>query len=204
MKIDHMTCPINQDPSFKVRDILVSCISVPNVTKWLYFAYVITFHLSVMHMNDPTLKVWECFWYGVRWRDWFCCIALEILVVKSCPQCKKDTKHIGSSNFLQPPQYLIIIVNRFDNNGMTKNKTSIPIIMVSWPKIKLQYQWTNALFLVNLYSSYMLLLTTMASCWVLVTIQPQLSVAMKYIIAMITGSLFMIYAASVTPQQFTS
>ena len=52
---------------------------------------------------------------------------LEILVVKSCSQCKKDTKHIGSSNFLQPPQYLIIIVNRFGNNGTTKNKTLIPL-----------------------------------------------------------------------------
>ena len=52
---------------------------------------------------------------------------LDILVVKSCSQCKKDTKHIGSSNFLQPPQYLIIIVNRFGNNGTTKNKTLIPL-----------------------------------------------------------------------------
>ena len=52
---------------------------------------------------------------------------LEILVVKSCSQCKKDTKHSGSSNFLQPPQYLIIIVNRFGNNGTTKNKTLIPL-----------------------------------------------------------------------------
>ena len=51
---------------------------------------------------------------------------LEILVVKSCSQFKKDTEHIGSSNFLQPPQYLIIIVNRFRNNGTTKNKTLIP------------------------------------------------------------------------------
>ena len=52
---------------------------------------------------------------------------LDILVVKSCSQCKKDTDHIGSSNFLQPPQYLIIIVNRFVNNGTTKNKSLIPL-----------------------------------------------------------------------------
>ena len=47
---------------------------------------------------------------------------LEILVVKSCSQCKKDTKHIGSSKFLQPPQYLIIVVSRFGNDGTAKIK----------------------------------------------------------------------------------
>ena len=48
---------------------------------------------------------------------------LVILVVTSCTQYKKDIKHIGLSIFLQPPQYLIIIVNRFGNNdGMTKIK----------------------------------------------------------------------------------
>ena len=52
---------------------------------------------------------------------------LEMIVVKSCSQCKTDTKHIGSSNFLQPPQNLIVIVNRFGNKGMTKNKTLIPL-----------------------------------------------------------------------------
>ena len=51
---------------------------------------------------------------------------LDMEVYKSYSQCKKDTKHIGSCNVLQPPQYIIIVVNRFDNknNGiMTKNKT---------------------------------------------------------------------------------
>ena len=47
---------------------------------------------------------------------------LEILVFKSCSQCKKGTEHIGSSNFLQPPQYLIIIVNGYGNYGTTKHK----------------------------------------------------------------------------------
>ena len=46
---------------------------------------------------------------------------LEMEVYMSCSQCRKDTKHIGACKILQPPQYLIIIANRFDNNGiMTK------------------------------------------------------------------------------------
>ena len=61
---------------------------------------------------------------------------------------------------------------------MTKNKTLIP----------LDQRIISGQFIFYLHAN----IDTMASCWVLVTIQPQVSVAMMYIIVMITGTLFMI------------
>ena len=48
---------------------------------------------------------------------------------KTCSCCGRDTWHIESKNFLQPPNYLIIIVNRitYSNNRITKNKSRIPL-----------------------------------------------------------------------------
>ena len=42
---------------------------------------------------------------------------------KTCPCCRMDTWHIESKQILQPPEYLIIIVNRitYSNNRITKN-----------------------------------------------------------------------------------
>ena len=48
---------------------------------------------------------------------------------KACFRCGRDTWHIESKRILQPPKYLIIIVNRINyiNNNITKNKSLIPL-----------------------------------------------------------------------------
>ena len=48
---------------------------------------------------------------------------------KTCSCCGRDTWHIESKKFLQPPNYLMIIVNRIthSNNRITKNKSRIPL-----------------------------------------------------------------------------
>ena len=50
---------------------------------------------------------------------------------KSCFRCKKNTWHVESKYLLQPPKYLIIVVNRFRyiNNNFTKDRCSIPLDM---------------------------------------------------------------------------
>ena len=48
---------------------------------------------------------------------------------KSCPRCKKNTRHVESSYILQPPKYLLLFVNRFRyiNNNVTKDRCPIPM-----------------------------------------------------------------------------
>ena len=48
---------------------------------------------------------------------------------KTCSCCGRDTWHMESKRFLQPPKYLIIIVNRitYSNNRITKNKSRMPL-----------------------------------------------------------------------------
>ena len=48
---------------------------------------------------------------------------------KTCSCCGRDTWHIESKQILQPPNYLIIIVNRitYSNNRITKNKRRMPL-----------------------------------------------------------------------------
>ena len=50
---------------------------------------------------------------------------------KSCFRCKKNTWHVESNYLLQPPKYLIIIVNRlrYININFTKDRCSIPMDM---------------------------------------------------------------------------
>ena len=50
---------------------------------------------------------------------------------KSCIRCKKNTWYVESSPILQPPKYLIVIVNRFRyvNNSFNKDRCSIPMDM---------------------------------------------------------------------------
>ena len=50
---------------------------------------------------------------------------------KSCFWCKKNTWHVESNYLLQPPKYLIIVVNRFRyiDNNFTKDRFSIPMDM---------------------------------------------------------------------------
>ena len=47
---------------------------------------------------------------------------------KSCSRCNKNTWHVESNYILQPPKYLLLIVNRFiyTNNNVTKDRCSIP------------------------------------------------------------------------------
>ena len=48
---------------------------------------------------------------------------------KTCSCCGRDTWHIESKKILQPPQYLIITVNRitYSNNRIAKNKSRMPL-----------------------------------------------------------------------------
>ena len=50
-------------------------------------------------------------------------------IFKTCSRCKKDTWHVISKHLLQPPNYLIVTVNRSIclNNTITKNKSIIPL-----------------------------------------------------------------------------
>ena len=62
---------------------------------------------------------------------------------KSYFRCKKNTWHVECNCILQPPKYLIIIVNRFRyiNNNITKDRYSIPMditIVLDLNKFNLQ------------------------------------------------------------------
>ena len=48
---------------------------------------------------------------------------------KSCFRCKKNTWHVESNYILQPPKYLIIVVNQFRyiDKNFTKDRCSIPM-----------------------------------------------------------------------------
>ena len=50
---------------------------------------------------------------------------------KSRFRCKKNTWHVESNHILQPPKYLIIVVDwfRYINNNFTKDRCSIPMDM---------------------------------------------------------------------------
>ena len=50
---------------------------------------------------------------------------------KSCFQREKNTWHVESNYILEPPKYLIIIVNRFRyiSNHFTKDRCSTPMDM---------------------------------------------------------------------------
>ena len=59
---------------------------------------------------------------------------------KSCFPCKKNTWHVESNYILQPPKYLIIVVNPFSyiNNNFTKDRCSIPMVVCGLHKFSLQ------------------------------------------------------------------
>ena len=48
---------------------------------------------------------------------------------KSCFRCNKTTWHVESNSILQPPKYLLLILNRwkYTKNNVTKDKCSIPM-----------------------------------------------------------------------------
>ena len=50
---------------------------------------------------------------------------------KSCFWCKKNTWYVKSNSILQPPKYLITVVNRsrYINNNFTKDRCTIPMDM---------------------------------------------------------------------------
>ena len=88
---------------------------------------------------------------------------------KTCSCCGRDIWHIESKQILQPPKYLIIIVNRitYSNNRVTKKKSRIhlDIYILSWVL-------TNFL--------YKLLWTIMDTLWSGVITQPQSIVVGKH------------------------
>ena len=51
---------------------------------------------------------------------------------KCCFRCKKNAWHVESNYILQPPEYFIIVVNRFRyiNNSFTKDRSSIAMDMI--------------------------------------------------------------------------
>ena len=51
------------------------------------------------------------------------------ILFKTCYCCGRDSWHTKSKQILQPPKYLIIIVNRitYSNNRITKNKSRMPL-----------------------------------------------------------------------------
>ena len=58
-------------------------------------------------------------------------------------RCNKNTWHVESNHILQPPNYLIIVVNRFRyiNNQFAKDKCSIPMdmtVVLGYHKFSLQ------------------------------------------------------------------
>ena len=54
---------------------------------------------------------------------------LQQKLQKSCSRCNKNTWHVELSYMSQPPQYLLLFVNRFRyiNNNVTKDRCSIPM-----------------------------------------------------------------------------
>ena len=54
---------------------------------------------------------------------------LQQKLQKSCSRCNKNTWHIESSNILQPPNYLLLFVNRlrYINNNITKDRCPVPM-----------------------------------------------------------------------------
>ena len=68
---------------------------------------------------------------------------LQQKLEKSCFRCNKSTWHVESNHILQPPNYLIIVVNRFRyiNNQFAKDKCSIPMdmtVVLGYHKFSLQ------------------------------------------------------------------
>ena len=53
---------------------------------------------------------------------------LQQKLQKSCSWCNKNTRDVESSYILQPPQYLLLFVNRFRYiNNITKDRCPIPM-----------------------------------------------------------------------------
>ena len=68
---------------------------------------------------------------------------LQQKLEKSCFRCNKNTWHVESNHILQPPNYLIIVVNRFRyiNNQFAKDMCSIPMdmtVVLGYHKFSLQ------------------------------------------------------------------
>ena len=86
------------------------------------------------HMHNDIPSLWNHN-LVICHSDWFFLHAGIIDAVhkqklyKTCSCCGRDPWHIESKQILQPPNYLIIIVNRMTylNNRITKNKSRIPL-----------------------------------------------------------------------------
>ena len=92
---------------------------------------------------------------------------------KNCSCCGRDTWHIKSKQLLQPPKYLLIIVNRitYSNNRIIKNESRMLLDLY----IKLGPE----------NFPYKLLWTIMDTLWTVVITQPQSIVVGKHFTVMI-------------------
>ena len=104
-------------------------VSVGVLVPWMFLSMGIILFLQwnlqclkppVCYMS-PQLIVPPCRSYWCRSTNKNC--------YKTCSFCGRDIWHIESKQILQPPKYLIIIVNRitFSNNRITKNKSRMPL-----------------------------------------------------------------------------
>ena len=92
---------------------------------------------------------------------------------KSCFRCKKNTWHVESNHLLQPPKYLVIVVNRFRyiNNNFTKDRCSIPMdmtVVLGLHKFSLQAtidHYGPSMFFWPLYCLYKLLQKNILLQW---------------------------------------
>ena len=67
----------------------------------------------------------------------------KVATILSRPQCVNDNSYMNTYHILQPPNYLIIVVNRFRyiNNQFAKDKCSIPMdmtVVLGYHKFSLQ------------------------------------------------------------------
>ena len=104
-----------------IRSTLHNCQYSSNtegvIAKTLCSAAMATSASGEVGKLKSLLAQYSSFYSGFTQEDASECLFMLLGIIN---QGKKDTEHIGSSKFLQPPQYLIIIVNRFGNNGTTK------------------------------------------------------------------------------------
>ena len=59
-----------------------------------------------------------------------------VSLTKNCTSCACDTEHLERTTLLQPPQYLVILINRFSFQDGIELKIETPILLENVIKIK--------------------------------------------------------------------